>query len=470
MLILGLLFPILFGLIISLLINPGITMVERIAVAYGLGYGLLTLGMFFLNVLGIEFSLINTIVLLSGILILSLVYLKRKNRFDHSSLRKLNPFQRKKGIRAPLSGFEIIMIILLGFFTLSNVVIAVYWPVHSFDSLTTYDFRARIFAETKFIPEAALRMRHSFFLPGYAGSVFPYPPLTSLVHTWLYLAGWSSPKIFYPLLFISLATIFYFCLRDYSPRYHCLLFTVILITLPLIYAQATDALINFPFAFYFSVGTLYLYRWMLTQKRGFLVLSSLLLGLSSWVRRESLLFFLGYLVILVVYSIPRRQFFAPLLFSLPYFSIEFLWGIYTRNVLGIESAVAIPYLVGALRRWHEIFDFVRWKEVAPFLWSRLASFRILIFLLVPIVLLYLDNIRRHLFLFLLVLSNLALFAGGSYFFMSITGWIRYGNAPTRLFMMFLPIICYFVALMTTERGFLGEQRLANVSSKARNAP
>ncbi len=75
MLIFGLLFPIVFGLVISLVISPEIAILERIALAYGLGYGLLTLGMFFLNVLGIEFSLINTIVLLSGILILSLLYL-----------------------------------------------------------------------------------------------------------------------------------------------------------------------------------------------------------------------------------------------------------------------------------------------------------------------------------------------------------------------------------------------------------
>ena len=470
MLILGLLFPIVLGFIISLLISPEIAILERIALAYGLGYGLLTLGMFLLNVLGIEFSLLNTIVLLSGILILSLVYLKWKNRFDYSSLRKLNPFQRTKGIRAPLSSFEIIMIVLLGFFALSNVVIAVYWPVHSWDSLSTYDFRARIFTETKFIPEAALRMRHNFFLPWYTIPVFQYPPMTSLVHTWLYLSGWSSPKFFYPLLLISLAAIFYFCLRDYSPRYHCLLFTLILMTIPLMYEHATNAYTNFPFAFYFGVGTLYLYRWMLTQKRGFLALSSLLLGLSSWVRRESLLFFLGYLVIVLVYSIPRRQFFVPLLFSIPYFSIEFLWGTYTLNILSIRSATAMPYLLASLRRWHEIFDFMRWKGVATLLRSRVAGFRMPFFLLIPIIFLYLDKIRQHVFLFLLVVSNLVLFGVGTYFFITIRGWAPFGSAPTRLFMMFVPIICYFVALVTTEESFLPEQRSADVPGRGENAP
>jgi len=258
--VLGLLFPIALGLVISLLLNLEINGLERIALAYGLGCSLLTLGMFFLNVLGIEFSVINTIVLLSGILIISLVYLKRKNRFGYSSLRKLNLFQGKRKIRVPFSAFEKIMIALLVFFAVSNVIIALYWPVRNFDPVTTYDFRARVFAETKFIPEAVQRIRYSVFLRGYADSVFPYPPMTSLLHTWLYLSGWASPKIFYPLLLISLATIFYFCLRDYAPRYHCLLFSVILISTPLMYEHATGVYTNFPFAFYFGVGTLYIYR------------------------------------------------------------------------------------------------------------------------------------------------------------------------------------------------------------------
>jgi len=209
---------------------------------------------------------------------------------------------------------------------------------------------------------------------------------------------------------------------------------------------------------------------MLTQRRGFLALSSLLLGLSSWVRRESLLFFLGYLVILVVYSVPRRQFFAPLLFSLLYLSIEFLWGIYTLNVLHIRSAVAIPDFLEALRRWYEVFDFMRWKGVAMLLWVKLADFRILLFLSIPVVFLYLDKIREHLFLFLLVLSNLLLFGAGTYFFVTLHGWRGFADAPSRLFMMFLPVVCYFVALITTERSFVPEQSSANASSEVENAP
>ncbi len=462
MLVLGLVFPIAFGFVMSCVITPGITIPERIALAFGLGYGLLTLVMFLLNALGFQFSLINTSLLLSGILIPSLLYLKLKKWPVLSLLRKRAPERKKNETYKRLSIFEMAVILLLVFFVISHVIIALYWPVHSWDSLSTYDLRARVFAETQSIPEAADRIRDNLFVPGYIVGVFAYPPMTSLVHAWLYLSGWESPKIFYPLLLISLIIIFYFSLRDYAPRYHSLLFTLMLISVPFFYEQSSLALLNFPFAFYFGVGTIYLYRWMVDQKKGFLVLSGLLLGLSSWVRRESLVFFLGYLIVLTIYSISRRRFLAPFVFAALYFAIEFLWGTYTQNVLQIRSATAIPILLGVLRRWPEAFDLTRWKEIGPFLFSRLGSFRILFFLPIVAILIYADKIREHRYLFLLVLSNLVIFVGGSYFFIVIRGWTTFSDSPMRLFMMFLPVICYFVAVVTSDGDLLPEGRSADM--------
>ncbi|GAI12859.1 unnamed protein product [marine sediment metagenome] len=66
MFIVGLILPVLFGLAISLLIAPEMRVTERFALAYGLGFGLLTLAMFLLNLLGIKFSLTNTREVIGG--------------------------------------------------------------------------------------------------------------------------------------------------------------------------------------------------------------------------------------------------------------------------------------------------------------------------------------------------------------------------------------------------------------------
>ena len=266
--ILGLLFAALFGFIVSLLIVSDIPILERISIACGLGFGLLTLAMFFLNVAGIKFSLINTVILVSTLIVLSLIYLLLSRKISYSSLGKLNVLKNIKQTISSLSIFEGIIIALLTFFLLSNIAISVYWPVWESDALSTFDFRARVFAETKSISEAARTI--TTVSPEY---FLTHPPLTSLVSTWLYLCGWANPKIFYPLLLISLAIISYYSLRDCSPRYHALLFTLIIVTTPGIYFYATSSYINFPFAFYFAVGVMYLYRWMSTQKRGFLGLA-----------------------------------------------------------------------------------------------------------------------------------------------------------------------------------------------------
>ena len=330
MLLWGLLLPTGFGFVVSLLVSRRINIIERLALGYGLGFGLLTLGMFFLNVTGIKFSAVNTRVLLSGITLVSLGYLARKNWPGRFSSEKSNLFLGKKGTTFPLYPFEIIIMVLLGFFFLSTTILSLYWPVIWSDALTCYDFKAKILAETQFFPEAA---RLEISRPGW---IFLYPPMTSLVHAWLYVCGWENPKIFYPLLLLSLATIFYYSMRDYSPRYHCLLFTLILVATPIIFSHSHHAYLNLPFTFYLSGGVFYLYRWMSSQKKGFLALAGILLGIGSTVRRESPIFFLGCLVVLVYFSISRRHFFAPILLALLYFSIVPLWSIYYHHVLNLR--------------------------------------------------------------------------------------------------------------------------------------
>ena len=456
MLILGLLFPTLFGFIISLLIVSDVPIFERISIAYGLGFGLLTLAMFFLNVAGVKFSLINTVILISALMILSLIYLLLRHKISSASLRELNVFKRIKQTISSLSIFEGIIIGLLTFFLLSNIAISVYWPVWEYDALSMFDFRARVFAKTESISEAARTI--TIISPSY---FLAYPPLTSLVNTWLYLCGWAHPKIFYPLLLISLAIISYYSLREYSRRYHALLFTLIIVTNPGVYFYAASSYINFPCAFYFAAGIMYLYRWMSTPKRGFLGLAGIFFALFAWTRQESIPFFLGSLVILIIFAISQRRFFAPVLFALLYFSVEPLWRIYLAYLFhsqytAIDTFVAsssfIPEVSGAFGLFKLLFDFVQWRKVL--LWMRLwivANHRETLYSLVLVTLLCIDRVRKHLFLFLLVYLNLILFTLASYIVLMAWDWWKgAGASAKRFFIIFPPIMWYFMALLTAK--------------------
>jgi len=457
MLILGVLIPIVFGFVISLLITPEVRLSERLGLSYALGFGFLTLAMFFLNVIGIKFSLVNTTLLILAIIIVSLVYLKLRGRLRSSFISREAPLQKIKQNLASLSLFEKIILGLLVFFIFCNIAIALYWPVYWPDALTTYDFRAKLLAETKFIPDAAS-------LPiAFSWIVFEYPPMTSLVHAWLYLWGWANPKIFYPLLLISLAILFYWSLRERSPRYHCFLFTLLLVTTGYIYTHATCAYANFPFAFYFGVGTIYFYRWMLTRKRGFLILGGILLGLASWVRGESELFFLGYLAILIFFSIRNRQFLAPFLFALPYFAIEPLWSAYRVHFLNFPPVSVLPGISGLLTLSQEFLNFSRWIKVTGFIWENVVVyFRLLFSLLILTTVLYAGEVRRHYFLLLILISDIVLFVVGSFVYSLLFPgkWEYVGGSSRRLFVICLPIIWYFIASITTKHGFSKTERVA----------
>jgi len=456
MLILGLLFPALFGFIISLLVVSDIPIFERIGIGYGLGFGLLSLAMFFLDVAGIKFSLINTVILISALMILSLTYLLLRHKISSPSLRKLNVFQKIKQTISSLSIFEGIIIGLLTFFLLSNIAISIYWPVWESDALSMFDFRARVFAETKSIAEAARTI--TIISPGY---FLDYPPLASLVSTWLYLCSWANPKIFYPLLLISLAIISYYSLRDYSPRYHALLFTLIIVANPGIYFYATSSYINFPCAFYFTAGIMYLYRWMSAQKRGFLGLAGVFFALFAWTRHESIPFFLGSLVVLIIFAISRRRLFAPILFALLYFSVQPLWRIYLAHLFHsqltvmdtvIASSSFIPEVSGISGLFRLFFNFGQWRKVL--VWMQVwivANHRETLYSLILVTLLCIDRIRKHLFLFLLVYLNLILFTSASYIVLMAWDWWKgAGASAKRFFIIFPPIIWYFMALIAAK--------------------
>jgi len=450
----------LLGLTICWLIIPGVGIPVRLALAYSLGFGFLTLAMFCLNVFGFKFSLVNTTILVSGVIGILLVSRRKRNWSGLLSALKANPFAKIKEFMTSLSAFEKILMGLLIFFLLSNLVIAAYWPVFLSDSLTLYDLRAKLLFEEQSFPGAVAKLRHQLVNMNMIRHVFAHAPMTSLVHTWLYLCGWTSPKVFYPLLFICLAALSYHLLSDHVPRYHALLFTLALVTTPYIYVYATRSYPHFTVTFYFSIGTFYLYRWVWVQKRSFLLLAGIFLGLSSWVRQVSGLFFLGYLVILLYVGVSRRRFLAPFFFCALCFSIASLWNIYCQNVFHFRGGITPPVSQGFvfLPVIGRFFNFLRWKEVLTFFWKDiLVGFGVVYYLLILTIFLYINRMWKHRFLFLIVLSNLVLFLVGVYITALTSGRPGPVSSAQRLSIMFLPIIWYFIALITAEPIYLKDK-------------
>ena len=457
--IMGLILPMMLGLAICWVTISDTPLLVRLALAYGLGFGLLTLAMFLLNVFGAKFSLANTSILVLAIVAFVFSTRGKKKWLAFFTAIKVNPLSEARRYVGSLSLFEKVLFGLLVFFLFSHLVITIYWPVIRADSLTLYDLRARLLFAGQSFPGAVARFRNQLVNMDWTRPVFAHAPMTSLIHTWFYLCGWASPKFFYALLFVSMAILFYHLLRIHVPRYHALLFTLILVTIPFIYVYAASSYPHFAVAFYFGIGTFYLYRWIREQKWSFLLLSGTFLAFSSWARQVSTAFFLGYLVVVLYVAITRRRFLAPVLFCALYFPVHLLWSIYTENVLhlvgGIAPAVSESFVY--LKDIRAFLMVAKWRSVLNYLWNTaLVGFRPVHYFLILVIILYINRVWKHRFLFLLVLSNLALLLVGAYITaITITGNPQgHPSSIQRLYIMFLPIIWYFIALITAEPDYI----------------
>jgi hypothetical protein len=128
-----------FGYTLSGIILSKAEKLELISLGYILGIGIFTFFWFLLNWVGIRYNLSFGFLLLVGLNAIVLLVSKMKYgrwfekiKYDFSYFRNLTQVEK--------IGLGILIFICISVFTQ-----CIYWPVHGWDSLVLYDFRARVF-------------------------------------------------------------------------------------------------------------------------------------------------------------------------------------------------------------------------------------------------------------------------------------------------------------------------------------
>lgn len=441
-LVFGMLLTFFAGYLLLITLKARLNPYELLVLSVVVGLGLMTQLLFLLEILNISFSIIN--IFLSLIVINFVLSLLNRKRI--LSIKVGGFMINIKGCWNWLYGLsrtEKVMVIGLIFLILSAFARAFYWPVYYWDALALYDYRARIFTAAEGIAKSS----EISSLP-----LHSYPPMTSLAHTFVYLLGGNlaNPQFIYPLFYLAFIGTFYFSLKKYCQRGVSLFMTLFLASIPMFVEFAANAYTNLPYAFYFSIGTIYLYRFFKEEKIYLLLISSILIGLSGWTRSPTEQFFVVNLMVLILWCFTKRKFLlSPLIFASIFSLLAMPWRVYVSHVLHLDATAreVTDALNAGLTK---MIDPEKFITVLFLLWGSIKNVSGIVILLVLIsIIIFPRKSRKNIYLLIILIFNVLVFIGGSYAFsLSWPDWKdSITNSSNRLSMIFSPVALYYLAII-----------------------
>jgi hypothetical protein len=303
-LIVGLLMIFIAGNVILSIIDRAFThhlslVTERIALMWILGSGFISIGMLWLNALGL--SLTGQVIALSILAVVSFSWLHR-SQFSRLHFKRL--FFR---IKPKLSGSTVVTSLIL-FLTLQILFVAVMsigQPLHTWDSWTIWGMKARtIFLEGGISPAVYLD-------PSRAVTHLDYPLMLPLIESWLYawlgapddrLAG-SVSVLFY----LSLLAMVYSSARRRGLGIQWSLIVTMIVASMLGIAGTSGAVYaDIALAALMTVSFVYALDWLDTGSISALVVAVLSASLLPWLKREGVVLLLVLMVSVVIICRNRR--------------------------------------------------------------------------------------------------------------------------------------------------------------------
>lgn len=424
------------GFPLTLWISPRHNIAGRFGLSYLLGIGIFTLVMYITNLLGLKLTIVNNFLIFLA-LSLPLIFFERKRLKDfwkvlRKSVKNFHPDSTEK-----------ITLGVIIFFVVSSFVSTLYWPVYIWDALTLYDFRAHVFVQTGFIKSALSALGGGYY--------FGYPLLTSLSHSIVYLSGGNNPQFIYSLFYLSLGLVFYGLLRESVSRKLSLLFTLTLLIIPQIFNQSVVSYTNLPCLTFFSLGAIYFYVWDKKRTPGYLILTSILIGLSTWTRSTEP-FWLAVFGLVIIVSIYRKRLLDILTFSVFFFPIQQVWKNFQTSTLSLVPT--LNEVTGAASVLINVFNFKRWQEVIAFLYHKVVLTWGPVFILFLVVFVYSLATRKVKSIFLIYLITFSLlvmlFAGTFIFSFTFPLWSQIPDSASRTAMIFYPMFVFSTALVVSK--------------------
>ena len=315
--------------------------IEKVSLSFGLGWGILTLEMFYASLLKLPWS--PFFLLLPWVL------------FFLFSLRKRE--KKTGGIpsvpRVPLNALERSLLLFLLFLFLYTVIEGLTFPLTHYDLWDAWSIwgqKAKAFTLRRSVD-------FTFFTdPSRFYAHQEYPLLLPLSESWIYLTlgqiDEQTIKLLFPLFTLSFLVLFWGSFRREKSRQTSLLLVTLLATLPILLEYTLRAYAEIPLTFYYTLSTLYLYFWCKEGKETDLWVGVLFSAFAAWTKNEGQALFAINAVIFGVTrflsssSPVRRKIVEMGILLLPFLLLSPWWLLLKK--LGISSSEFFPQLNGAI--------------------------------------------------------------------------------------------------------------------------
>lgn len=412
---------------------------EKLAVGWLIATNALTYVYFLLySVFNFRFTTINLVILLIVIAMLLLLLTKfKKNEVQITFKDELDlHFKKLHGLKKEKVTLVLIFLVLIPIFI--GFLLNLHWPVMDWDALALYDFRAKVISTTGGLEDGISR-----------GYFLHYPLYTSLLHTFSYLFNLESARVWYSFFYLCSLVAFYELLQRHVSQKQALIGTFFLAISPRIYQHSQMTYTNLPHAMYLALGYIYLGEWWRKGNKTDVIIGSILIAASTWVRLTEPLWIpaLGILLLGALKWRTKQQIIYSFASALLIVCLRFPWTTYVAH--HDKLSITNPLQIGGglqissdhavlLTRIVEVYNFFMisvipvFKEYTPAL--MIAGFYIL----------YKKRwheLTEYLFFFLLLLY---IYAGIFLFSFQFKGWQEIPDSATRMAMFLIPIIIYLI--------------------------
>lgn len=316
----------------------------RIALAFMLGLGLVTMQSFAYSIFSIP---LNVPYIAVPWLVLGAWLLKQKGR------GAFFPEVGRERIQGRPTGFvwlEVVFWIVI----ISQVVYAFYHalmlPIYAWDSWCIWFFKGKVLFVNRSVPS-------EFFLDEFVQKHQRpyYPLLVPFSVAWIYMSigkiSEQAARIIFPLQFASLLAIFYYGARKYSSRHLSFLFTTLIALTPIImihsgglpervgglYAGDFVGYADLTLSIYLLAAASFFYLYIKNSANTFLILGASFLGMSVWTKNEGMTFALVTWAMILVYFLMDRKSVKPILIAFSLFAVFSVpWNVY-KTYLDINN-------------------------------------------------------------------------------------------------------------------------------------